>query len=1585
MAIAVFAAVVVGALLLWATPGVSGADPSAGSLISFGDNYYGQLGRAANNRSSDPNPTATSVTLPGQSGTVTETAAGSDFSLAIASSGQLYGFGDNQYGQLGSATNNVGNTPNPTPTLVSLPGESGTVTQVAAGVDHSLAVTSGGQLYAFGENFHGQLGSTTNNGSSAANPTPSLVTLPGRSGTVTHVAAGDDTSLVATSSGQLFAFGSNNYGQLGFGTNNGTNSPTLPTQVQLPAGSGTVTALAAGDDFSLVATSSGALYSFGDNYYGQLGSATNTGMNIANPGATVVTLPGKNGTVTQIAAGSGFSLAVTSSGQLYSFGTNFAGELGNATNDGTSDPNPTPTVVTLSGESGTVTAAAAGAGFSLAITSSGQLYAFGDGGEGQLGSATITGPDNHTPTRVSLPAGSATAAQVAAGNEHSLVISSSGSGPVTLTIDTTGTGTGSVYGSDACAKPSSATPTCSESFPSGTVITLHETTTGSTTFVGWESAPAVSTCFGPGACTLTLTADTTVTGIFEPPETLTTTAEGDGQGSVETSDYSALLHRGLKCEMPSTATPKTCKISYPFGTEQTLTAIPVAGSKFVGWSGACSGTGKCGVLMDSNKAVTASFSYDLGVHLNAIEITQGIQTKELPTRSGPAGFDVVYKGVTLASEGGASPRETVKLAGSHATVVRVYANTELPLDGAAVPAIRLWEFRNGQRLGPIGPDYAPSAANLPVGPLGQVTAAQRYSTTSVYTFTLPTSWVQGNVYLVADANPDPNEFFGHCPDTTCQDAAILLDDIHFNPVTSVRIVPVELTGTGASTIKGVKPQLPDPDPAWQTVQEVVPFPLVIEPYQDDIELGSSFAGCDGVTQAPGQTTAAFAQAVYIARDTTVLTDVENWASQSGNTSPAIFPWGVVAAGIKTTCTGAGGFSGGITKGGSDLFTTQPVSIATDDRPLTGIAHELHHGIGLPHAGVQCGSGTFGASTASKATTSAGSTTMTLAAANGALAAGQPIVGTGVPTGTLISSVSGTTLTMSQSATSSNASLTYSFGYQSNGTTTANSTQMTSVGLAGALTPGQPIIGPGVPAGTVINSINGNTITMNAFATTTNTNASYGFGLAGAGQVGSAWPPEFVASTHVPADGLLDGVGLVGLDNEANAPYQVRGPAVASQAGSEFYDLMSYCTGANDATAWISVRNWNYDVGFHAPGVTTARDTAGARAKRTTFSARQPASSAATRSLAITAVYDPLSNRVVSSDVLPCASAPTPPSDDASYTLTARNSAGAIVAQGGTVASLIHVDPDSAGQQGGSLILIQGKVPATGVRDIDVLQFGKPIEQDRASAHAPTATLIDPRRGAKLGGRGGVLVRWRSHDADGGSLQASLSFSANDGRSWRQIYSGPNTGSATLPAGLMSASRRARVRLFVSDGFNEAIVTSPRFVSLGSPPILVITAPTKPLRLLAGAPLNLSAVAYGDGGTVLHGRSLVWRAGHQLLGHGSQITTTALAAGRHRVTVTAREPAGERTTDSVKVTILAAPPTLSVLGAPRRIAATARTVTLRIATLAPATLTVARHRSIVGSRPRKIKLSVKPGRGVLMLRLMLRSGHFSTVLRLTIVR
>ncbi len=415
---------VMAAAVLVGPAGSSGAAQPGGSLFAFGDNEVGQLGSATNLEASRPNPTPELVNIPGQSGpTVTRVAGGYDSSFVVTSSGELYAFGENQFGQLGNSTNNGTSSPNPTPKAVALPGESGVVTQVAAGADHSLVVTSTGQLYSFGYNKYGQLGVSENNGQTAPNPTPTLVTLPEESGPVTQVAAGDAFSLAVTSSGQLYAFGENQFGQLGSTTNNGNSKPNAtPTLVRLPGESGPVIAVAAGVQFGLAVTSSGQLYAFGENYYGQLGSSANKGTTHPNA-PELVALPGESGPVTQVAAGRGHSLAVTSSGQLYAFGENYYGQLGNPTNNGESLPNPTPTLVTLPGESGLVTQVAAGWHDSLAVTSSGQLYTFGENEFGELGDATNEGTQKPgpTPTLVTLPEGRAVT-QVAAGEEHSLVV-----------------------------------------------------------------------------------------------------------------------------------------------------------------------------------------------------------------------------------------------------------------------------------------------------------------------------------------------------------------------------------------------------------------------------------------------------------------------------------------------------------------------------------------------------------------------------------------------------------------------------------------------------------------------------------------------------------------------------------------------------------------------------------------------------------------------------------------------------------------------------------------------------------------------------------------------------------------------------------------------------------------------------------------------------------------------------------------------------------------------------------------------------------------------------------------------------------
>ena len=404
------------------SPLVVGASASAADLYSFGSNEVGQLGNATNNGTIHPNPVPAVVTLPGSTGPVTQIAAGLDHSLAVTATGQLYAFGYNPFGQLGNATSNGTGASNPVPSLVSLPNATGGVVQASGGSGHSLAVTSTGELYAFGVNGFGQLGSAANN---AANPMPALVRLPGATGPVVQASAGGDFSLAVTSTGQLYSFGGNQLGELGVATNSGTLNPNpTPELVTLPGVTGPVVQAAAGSDHTLALTSTGQMYAFGYNYYGQLGNTTNNATNSPNPAPSLITLPGSAGTPVQIAGGGAHSLVLTSTGQLYAFGSNLYGQLGNATNKGTDRPNPAPARVTLPGAAGRVVQIAAGREDSFAVTSTGQLYSFGANDFGQLGDAIGVGTQNANPlpSLVNIPGSSGHTLQVAPGGLHTLAV-----------------------------------------------------------------------------------------------------------------------------------------------------------------------------------------------------------------------------------------------------------------------------------------------------------------------------------------------------------------------------------------------------------------------------------------------------------------------------------------------------------------------------------------------------------------------------------------------------------------------------------------------------------------------------------------------------------------------------------------------------------------------------------------------------------------------------------------------------------------------------------------------------------------------------------------------------------------------------------------------------------------------------------------------------------------------------------------------------------------------------------------------------------------------------------------------------------
>ena len=248
---------------------------------------------------------------------------------------------------------------------------------VASGHHHNLAVKSDGTLWAWGTNDYGQLG----DGTTGVDRSPP-VRVSGLTGVV-GVAVSGSSSLAVKSDGTLWAWGFNGNGQLGDGT---TTDRLTPKQVPNLTG---VVAVAAGDSYVLAVKSDGTLWTWGKNDYGQLGDGTKTDRLTPKQVLTGVVA---------VAAGHKHSLAVKSDGTLWAWGENYWAQLGDGTTTPRLEPNQVPNM------KGFVAVAASNHN-SLALKSDGTLWGWGRNTDGQLGDTTTYPYFRRTPVPVNLPGG----------------------------------------------------------------------------------------------------------------------------------------------------------------------------------------------------------------------------------------------------------------------------------------------------------------------------------------------------------------------------------------------------------------------------------------------------------------------------------------------------------------------------------------------------------------------------------------------------------------------------------------------------------------------------------------------------------------------------------------------------------------------------------------------------------------------------------------------------------------------------------------------------------------------------------------------------------------------------------------------------------------------------------------------------------------------------------------------------------------------------------------------------------------------------------------------------------------------------
>lgn len=367
-----------------------------GKVYSWGNNVYGQLGNTGSN-DSNPHPVPTQISTLTN---IVNVECGYGSSYALGANGVLYSWGYNNKGQLGDGTNN--DIYFPVTVSVVPVGWS----RVAGGELFSMALKSNGTLWSWGDNSFGQLGT----GSSSSSLTPVQVL-----GTdFTKFACGQSHSLAIKADGSLWAWGKNTNGQLGIGN---TDNLIHSTPAQIGLGAKWVS-VSCGDGYSMAIQANGTLWAWGDNSFGQLGNGT--------IGSTPETLPVQVGSLdnwVDVECGANFTLVIKADGTLWSWGNNNSGQLGLGS---TASEFTTPQQVTAVSTNNWISLAVAGGGaHALGITSNGNIYSWGANNHHQLGDGT-TNPHNAPIQIAYFQTSSLNGLTVYCGSFHSLAIVNNG-------------------------------------------------------------------------------------------------------------------------------------------------------------------------------------------------------------------------------------------------------------------------------------------------------------------------------------------------------------------------------------------------------------------------------------------------------------------------------------------------------------------------------------------------------------------------------------------------------------------------------------------------------------------------------------------------------------------------------------------------------------------------------------------------------------------------------------------------------------------------------------------------------------------------------------------------------------------------------------------------------------------------------------------------------------------------------------------------------------------------------------------------------------------------------------------------------
>ncbi len=275
-------------------------------------------------------------------------------------------------------------------TLVPL-AHSADVVSIWGGARGAIILKSDGTVWTWGANFDGKLGIGDTNPIRTAVP----VEVHDSSNasylnSVKTIMGCEEHNLAVKYDGTLWAWGWNAFGQLGDGTTNDSHTPVQVGLTAVPPLT-SVTKLGGRPYFTLAVKSDGTIWAWGMNKYGQMGNGTvnpASGPQVLVPVQVSYSSPGGaiNNPV-QVTCGYQFGAALTTNGDVWTWGSGSHGELGNGTTGSSYLPAQVPGL-------SNITAISAGWFHILALKSDGSVWAWGNNASGELGDGTVANRSN---------------------------------------------------------------------------------------------------------------------------------------------------------------------------------------------------------------------------------------------------------------------------------------------------------------------------------------------------------------------------------------------------------------------------------------------------------------------------------------------------------------------------------------------------------------------------------------------------------------------------------------------------------------------------------------------------------------------------------------------------------------------------------------------------------------------------------------------------------------------------------------------------------------------------------------------------------------------------------------------------------------------------------------------------------------------------------------------------------------------------------------------------------------------------------------------------------------------------------------